>query len=45
LQPIVPDGILIDQFELPSTYFKHIQDQPNQIEKISISKLKEKVII
>ncbi|SEK89021.1 ribonuclease HIII [Carnobacterium iners] len=31
IHPVVPDGILIDQFELPSTYFKHIADQPNQI--------------
>lgn len=31
IQPIVPEAILIDQFELPATYFKHIQDQPNQI--------------
>lgn len=33
IYPIVPDGILIDQFELPSTYFKHIQDQPKQIKE------------
>ena len=33
IQPISPEGILIDQFELPSTYFKHIQDQPNQIKE------------
>lgn len=31
IDPLVPDGILIDQFELPATYFKHIQDQPKQI--------------
>ena len=33
IYPIVPDGILIDQFELPATYFKHIADQPNQIKE------------
>lgn len=33
IHPIVPDGILIDQFELPATYFKHIQDQPKQIKE------------
>ncbi|SIO02008.1 ribonuclease HIII [Carnobacterium alterfunditum] len=31
ISPQKPDGILIDQFELPATYFKHINDQPNQI--------------
>lgn len=31
IAPDQPDGILIDQFELPSTYFKHIQDQPIQV--------------
>ncbi|MEG0288894.1 MAG: ribonuclease HIII [Carnobacterium sp.] len=33
IQPVVPEAILIDQFELPATYFKHIQDQPNQIKE------------
>ncbi|WP_414839830.1 ribonuclease HIII [Carnobacterium sp. TMP28] len=33
IHPVVPDGILIDQFELPATYFKHIADQPNQIKE------------
>ena len=33
IYPVVPDGILIDQFELPATYFKHIQDQPKQIKE------------
>lgn len=28
-----PEAILIDQFELPSTYFKHIQDQTVQIKE------------
>ena len=31
IKPITPDAILIDQFELPATYFKHIQDQPQKI--------------
>ncbi|MGX7394959.1 ribonuclease HIII [Carnobacterium mobile] len=31
IQPVTPDAILIDQFELPATYFKHIQDQPQKI--------------
>lgn len=31
ISPQKPDGILIDQFELPATYFKHISDQPKQI--------------
>ncbi|MGX7417509.1 ribonuclease HIII [Carnobacterium gallinarum] len=31
IQPEVPEGILIDQFELPSTYYKHIADQTVQI--------------
>ncbi|WP_313469430.1 ribonuclease HIII [Carnobacterium sp.] len=31
IQPATPDAILIDQFELPATYFKHIQDQPQKI--------------
>lgn len=31
IQPEIPDAILIDQFELPNTYYKHIADQPNQI--------------
>jgi len=31
ISPQKPDGILIDQFELPATYFKHITDQPKQI--------------
>ena len=33
ISPQKPDGILIDQFELPATYFKHISDQPNQIKE------------
>ncbi|WP_413524297.1 ribonuclease HIII [Carnobacterium divergens] len=33
ISPQKPDAILIDQFELPSTYFKHIQDQPAQIKE------------
>lgn len=28
LQPQVPDAILIDQFEQPRTYFRHLQGQP-----------------
>lgn len=31
IAPIKPQGILIDQFELPATYYKHIQNQPVQI--------------
>lgn len=33
IQPEVPEAILIDQFELPSTYFKHIADQKVQIKE------------
>lgn len=33
IKPQKPAGILIDQFELPTTYFKHISDQPNQIKE------------
>lgn len=33
IQPEKPDGILIDQFELPSTYFKHILDQSFQLKE------------
>lgn len=33
INPKKPDGILIDQFELPATYFKHISDQPKQIKE------------
>lgn len=31
ISPTVPEAILIDQFELPSTYYKHIQDQAIQV--------------
>ena len=31
IDPVEPQGILIDQFELPTTYYKHIKDQPFQI--------------
>lgn len=33
IKPITPEAILIDQFELPSTYFKHIQDQSIQVKE------------
>lgn len=33
IKPIEPDGILIDQFELPKTYFNHIKDQPVQVKE------------
>lgn len=33
IKPKKPNGILIDQFELPSTYFKHISDQTKQIKE------------
>lgn len=33
IQPDAPDAILIDQFELPSTYYKHIADQQIQIKE------------
>lgn len=31
IDPIHPEAILIDQFELPSTYKKHIEDEEKQI--------------
>ena len=31
ISPVEPEAILIDQFELPSTYYKHIQDQAIQV--------------
>lgn len=33
IAPTKPDGILIDQFEAPDTYFKHIQSETRQITK------------
>ncbi|NEW65534.1 ribonuclease HIII [Granulicatella sp. zg-84] len=33
ISPEYPDGLLIDQFELPQTYFSHIKDEPVQIKK------------
>ncbi|MFL2100178.1 ribonuclease HIII [Desemzia sp. FAM 23991] len=33
IAPITPEAILIDQFELPTTYFKHIQDQTVQVKE------------
>lgn len=33
IKPIEPDAILIDQFELPKTYFNHIKDQALQIKE------------
>ena len=33
IAPTTPEAILIDQFELPSTYFKHIQDQSVQVKE------------
>lgn len=33
IAPTKPEAILIDQFELPSTYFKHIKDEPTQLKE------------
>lgn len=33
IAPLKPEAILIDQFELPSTYYKHIQDKQVQIKE------------
>ena len=33
IAPEKPKAILVDQFELPSTYFKHISDQKVQVKE------------
>lgn len=33
LHPITPEGILIDQFELPKTYFNHIKHKEQQVKE------------
>lgn len=33
LHPIQPEGILIDQFELPKTYFNHIKHKEQQVKE------------
>lgn len=33
IEPVTPEAILIDQFELPKTYFAHISDQQFQVKE------------